>query len=68
LSKLNILNKILFYNIFSVYQKDLESELNNEEKGPLGNIFRSLASGDRPSGNNVDSALAQEEAQQLFNV
>ena len=39
-----------------------------EERGPVGNIFRSLASGDRPSGNNVDTALAQEEAQQLYNV
>jgi hypothetical protein len=51
-----------------VYHKNLESELKYEERGPVGNIFRSLASGDRPSGNNVDSALAQEEAQQLYNV
>ena len=46
----------------------MESELKYEERGPIGNIFRSLASGDRPGGGNVDLALAQDEAQQLYNV
>ena len=39
-----------------------------EERGPVGKIFRSLASGDRPGGDNVDLGLAHDEAQQLYKV
>jgi hypothetical protein len=46
----------------------LEQDLANEENGPLGRLFRSLATGDRPSGNAVDSALAQKEAQEFYDV
>lgn len=50
------------------YGADLEKEIKNEEDGPLGRIFRSLASADRPSGRNVDGAMAQEEAKQLYDA
>ena len=51
-----------------MYHSDLEKDIKNEEQGPLGRIFRSLASGDRPGGENVDAGLAREEAQQLYDV
>lgn len=50
------------------YGRDLEKDIKSEEDGPLGRIFRSLASGDRPSGRAVDQALAKAEAQQLYDA
>jgi hypothetical protein len=51
-----------------VYDSDLEKDIKNEEDGPIGRVFRSLASGDRPSGKTADNALAKAEAQQLLDV
>jgi len=50
------------------YKSDLEKDIKDEEDGPLGRIFRSLASGDRPTGSAVDSNLAKEEAQKLYDA
>jgi len=51
-----------------LYDSDLEKDIKNEEDGPLGRVFRSLASGDRPSGKSADNALAKAEAKQLFDA
>ena len=51
-----------------MYHSDLEKDIKNEEQGALGRIFRSLASGERPGGENTDLVLAREEAQQLYDV
>ena len=53
---------------FAAMLRDLEKDIKSEEDGPLGRIFRSLASGDRPWTFNADESLAQEEAKQLFAV
>ena len=51
-----------------MYDRNLEEDLKGEEKGWLGRIFRSIASGGRPTDSNVDSGLAQKEAQELYDV
>lgn len=51
-----------------MYGTDLEDDLKGEEDGPLGRVFRSLATADRPSGSGVDMGLAQKEAQELYDV
>lgn len=51
-----------------MYQRDLEKDLEREEGGALGRIFRSLAQGVRPQSAIVDNALAKKEAQELYDV
>ncbi len=46
----------------------MEKDIKNEEEGPLGRLFRSLASAARPGGDNVDTGLAKQEAQQLYDA
>lgn len=50
------------------YGRDLEKDIKSEESGPLGRIFRSLASGERPWSFTADEDLAKEEAKQLLAV
>ncbi|CAF0882774.1 unnamed protein product [Brachionus calyciflorus] len=51
-----------------LFDRDLEEDIKGEEDGPLGRLFRSIATGDRPSGYSVDFILAQKEAQELFDA
>jgi len=51
-----------------LYGSDLEDDLKGEEDGPLGRVFRSIATADRPTGPAVDMALAQKEAQELYDA
>jgi len=47
----------------------MEKDIEKEEGGPLGRIFRSLSQGVRPaSSGSVDTALAKKEAQELYDV
>jgi len=50
------------------YHSDLEKDIKNEEQGPLGRVFRSLASAARPGGDDVDIGLAKQEAQKLYDA
>ena len=51
-----------------LFHSSLDNDLKDEEGGPLGKIFRSIASGKRASGNLVDYNLAKTEAQALYDV
>ena len=51
-----------------MYNKNLDEDIRGEEGGPIGRIFRSIAAGGRPTGSNVDSQLAKQESQQLYDV
>ena len=51
-----------------LFHSSLDKDLKGEEGGPLGRIFRSIASGNRASGNSVDQNLAKTEAQALYDV
>jgi hypothetical protein len=51
-----------------VYNHDLDKDIAHEEGGPLGRIFRSIASGNRPENGAVDNNLAKKEAQELYDV
>jgi annexin A7/11 len=51
-----------------LYNHDLEKDLANEEKGPLGKIFRSIASAGRAESRAVDQGLANKEAQELYDA
>ena len=47
----------------------MEKDIEKEEGGPLGRIFRSLSQGVRPASSGlVDTALAKKEAQELYDV
>ena len=47
----------------------MEKDIEKEEGGPSGRIFRSLLQGVRPaSSGSVDTALAKKEAQELYDV
>ena len=47
----------------------MEKDIEKEEGGPLGRIFRSLLQGVRPaSSGSVDTALVKKEAQKLYDV
>ncbi len=65
---LQVLEIKFYLLLYTEYGRDLEKDIKSEEDGPLGRIFRSLASGDRPSGNAVDQGLAHTEAKQLYDV
>lgn len=49
-----------------VYNHEMEQDLSGEQVGGLGHIFRSIASGGRDSSRNVDSCLAEKEADDLY--
>lgn len=51
-----------------MYKSDLESDLVNEETGPLGRLFRSLATGGRQTNTQADINLAQKDAQNIYDV
>ena len=51
-----------------MYKSDLEADMANEESGDLGKLFNSLVSGSRPKSGDVDHRLADQDAQQLFDV
>lgn len=46
----------------------MESDIAEEQSGDLGKLFRALATAARPASNNVDSQLAEKEAQELYDV
>ena len=46
----------------------MEDDIKDEERGDTERVYRSIATGDRPSGSAVDNALAEKEAQDLYNV
>ena len=46
----------------------MEQDLSGEQVGGLGHIFRSIASGGRDGSRNVDSGLAEKEADDLYKV
>lgn len=46
----------------------MDQDIKGEEDGPLGKIFRSIASGGRSVESSVDNQLAQKEAQALYDV
>ena len=47
---------------------DLEDDLASETSGDVEKLLRTLISGQREFGINFDGALAQREAQELYNV
>jgi hypothetical protein len=49
-----------------VFGKTLLKELESEEKGDLGRVFRSLASAGREASDRYDINLAQKESQELY--
>lgn len=49
-----------------LYNRDLENDISGDVGGPFGRILRSVASGGRPENRGVDEALAQREAQELY--
>jgi hypothetical protein len=51
-----------------LFNNSLDKDLKNEESGPLGRIFRSIASGNRVNDSSVDQNLAKKEAQALYDV
>jgi len=52
----------------SEFKSDLESDIAEEQSGDLGKLFRALATAARPASNNVDSQLAEKEAQELYDA
>lgn len=46
----------------------MEKDIEKEEGGALGRIFRSLSQGVRPASSSVDSELAKKEAQELYDA
>jgi annexin A7/11 len=51
-----------------VYNKSLDKDIEDEQNGPLGRIFRSIVSGGRPDNSSVDYGLAEKEAQELYDA
>jgi annexin A7/11 len=50
------------------FGSNLEDDIKDEEHGDTERVYRSIATGDRPSGSAVDNALAEKEAQDLYNA
>ena len=48
--------------------KDLEDDIESEGSGALTRVYRSLASGKRPTGPNVDLELALKETKEFHQV
>lgn len=46
----------------------MEKDVNGEQSGDLGRVFRSLASGNRDITMDLDLSLAKKEAQELYDV
>ena len=46
----------------------MDKDIEKEEGGALGRIFRSLAQGVRPASGPVNTDLAKKEAQELYDV
>lgn len=51
-----------------LYHRELESDLEEEEGGDLGRIFRSLAAGGRGENHGFDQELVKKEAQELYDA
>ena len=67
----SINNKKVFFNCFfrfKVFDRDLAKDVEEEQGGDLGRVFRSLVSGNRDASVYVDSNLAKKEAQELYDV
>jgi hypothetical protein len=58
----------LRFHYHKVFGRDLDKDIEKEEGGALGRIFRSLAQGVRPASNGIDQELAKREAQELYDV
>ncbi|CAF1014249.1 unnamed protein product [Brachionus calyciflorus] len=52
----------------SIYERNLEKDIESECKGYLGRLLRSLASAGRSDNYRVDLSLAKKEAQELYDA
>ena len=67
-SNLSLYIWILLWWYFLEFQRDLDKDLSDEEGGPLGKIFRSIAGAGRAENMSVDMNIAQKDAQDLYDV
>lgn len=52
----------------NLFDRDFEDDIKGEAEGPLERVYRSIAAGNRPSGSDVDTALAEAEAKELYDA
>lgn len=57
-----------YLKFYQVFNSNLEDDLKDEGEGALGKLYRSIVSGDRPTGIPVDLEIAKKEAQELYDV
>lgn len=49
-----------------LFKRSLDNDIQDEQNGPLGRMFRSLVNANRPYNEQVDTDLAEKEAKELF--
>lgn len=61
-------NTLVFIWFFLVFNSDFEEDIKGEAEGSLERLYRSIATGDRPTGTSVDQGLADAEAKEIYDV
>ena len=51
-----------------MFNRSLDKDIQDEQNGPLGRMFRSLVNANRPYNEQIDTDLAEREAKEIFAV